>query len=34
MPTLVVFVVGALVDNLCGMFPVAMFVAAARADGA
>lgn len=34
MPTLLAFVVGAMVGNLCGMFLMAMFVAAVRADRA
>jgi hypothetical protein len=32
MPPLVVFIIGVMVGNLCGMFLMAMLVTAARAD--
>ena len=32
MPTLLVFIIGVMVGNLCGMFLMSLFVVAARAD--
>jgi hypothetical protein len=32
MPPLVVFIIGALAGNLCGMLPMVLLVTAARAD--
>ena len=32
MPTLVAFIIGVMVGNLCGMFLMSLFVVAARAD--